>query len=391
MEEFIFIEGIDQLGNDIYFHHFKLEENIHIATNDPYCVAFNTVGFFKNRIESLCESPYFGENDGIYIKKSYYENYNTINEFESKITENTLRCVVFQDGITVKNTTGDDLLWAGLFSLAKSTGKISQFIQSCLPTNTLFLLPRSDGNMNRLKDEKYHDAVWETQIQPYIDYSKNDGRSFILGTLSQIYEEPDIKYIYLPLDDGIFEHGITNMLPREELPSWENRSSELCWRGGCNGGNPENIRVRFTDKIHKIYNDNHNVKLTRYLGEGEEVPDHYFAGRVYYTEFFKHKIFFIVDGAVIASNHMYGFYSGCVPFMISQAKCWFSHLIEPYVHYIPIQFDLSNLIEQIEWVRNHDAEAKQIAENAMDFAETYFSSEYQKKYVKESIEKFCLV
>ena len=51
-------------------------------------------------------------------------------------------------------------------------------------------------------------------------------------------------------------------------------------------------------------------------------------------------------------------------------------------NYIPINYDLSNLIEKIEWVKTHDEEAKKIAE-------TYFSTEYQKKHLKENIEKYC--
>jgi len=38
-------------------------------------------------------------------------------------------------------------------------------------------------------------------------------------------------------------------------------------------------------------------------------------------------------------------------------------------------------------VQNNDEEAKKIAENAYQFAETFFSSEFQKKYLKDSIEK----
>jgi hypothetical protein len=59
---------------------------------------------------------------------------------------------------------------------------------------------------------------------------------------------------------------------------------------------------------------------------------------------------------------MYGFASGSVPFMISKAKCWFSEFIIPFVHYIPIKYDLSDLIEKIEWVNENDGLAKKIAE-----------------------------
>ena len=46
-----------------------------IALNDEKCVGFNSLGYFKSDIIELKVSPYFKENDGIYIKKYIYENY----------------------------------------------------------------------------------------------------------------------------------------------------------------------------------------------------------------------------------------------------------------------------------------------------------------------------
>ncbi len=41
--------------------------------------------------------------------------------------------------------------------------------------------------------------------------------------------------------------------------------------------------------------------------------------------------------------------------------------IEPWVHYVPVQSDLSDVVEKLEWAESHQAEAKQIAENASQF------------------------
>lgn len=38
------------------------------------------------------------------------------------------------------------------------------------------------------------------------------------------------------------------------------------------------------------------------------------------------------------------------------------------IHYIPIKTDLSDLVEKLEWARNNDHEAKQIAKNGQKFA-----------------------
>jgi beta-1,4-mannosyl-glycoprotein beta-1,4-N-acetylglucosaminyltransferase len=299
-------------------------------------------------------------------------------------------CLVFEDGIVLENSMRNCTLWNGLHSAVDINGNIIKYIQTCLPENTLFVIPKSDGNVNRTKDNKYHDVDWDKQIQPYIDYAKHKNKVFMLGVLCQVDEEPDINYVYLPLDDDIFTNGINHLFNKNSLPSWESRSSELCWRGGCSGvGGLTSLRVRFVDQIFK-YNAHTDVRLSTWWSANKNIPEHLFANRIHYTEFLKLKIFFIVDGNCVASSHMYGFASGGIPFVISNGICWFSHLLIPYIHYIPIHYDLSNLIEQIEWVNNNDDKAKEIANNATFFAETYFSCEYQQKHIKDSIDKYTL-
>ena len=146
-------------------------------------------------------------------------------------------CLVFEDGLLIENSTKDNLIWAGLFSVALSNGKIIEYVKSCLPKNTIFVIPKSDGNINRIKDNNFHDVDWDKQIQPYVDYAKEKNKVFILGTLCQIDEEKDINYLYLPLDDDFFNYGINKFFNDDNLYSdnWYRRSSKLCWRGSCSG------------------------------------------------------------------------------------------------------------------------------------------------------------
>jgi len=299
-------------------------------------------------------------------------------------------CLVFEDGVLIENSIVGNAMWAGLFSMCLPNSKIINYVQACLPKNSLFVIPRSDGNVKRIKDQHWHDVDWETQIQPYVDYAKRKQKTFMLGTLCQIVEEKDINYVYLPLDDAIFAEGIETYFNKNTLIAWEHRSSAWCWRGGCSGvGGAASIRVRFVDHLYK-HNPQTDVRLSHWWSEGKQIPAAYFADRFHYSEFLKHKIFFIVDGNCIASNHMYAFSTGCVPFLISnQCIFWFSHLIQPYIHYIPVNYDLSNLLEQLDWVKNNDASAQIIANNAFLFAQRHFTSAFQKKYIKDRIASCC--
>jgi len=72
-DSFIFIPGLDQCGNDIHYQRASVEECMEVAWENKECVGFNTLGFFKNKIDILKESPYFNANDGVWIKKTCYE------------------------------------------------------------------------------------------------------------------------------------------------------------------------------------------------------------------------------------------------------------------------------------------------------------------------------
>lgn len=47
---------------------------------------------------------------------------------------------------------------------------------------------------------------------------------------------------------------------------------------------------------------------------------------------------------------------------------YFYEDLKPYIHYIPVKEDLSDLIEKLDWAENHYKEAKQIGQNAQYYA-----------------------
>ncbi len=54
---------------------------------------------------------------------------------------------------------------------------------------------------------------------------------------------------------------------------------------------------------------------------------------------------------------------------------WFYRALKPYVHYIPIQNDLSDLLEKIKWAREHDLKAQNISKQAQQFASQHLKFE----------------
>ncbi len=64
MDSYLFIKGYDSVNGDV--KRVNLNETIPAELFNLPC--FNTLGFFKNTVNELKKSDYFGENDGLYVK-----------------------------------------------------------------------------------------------------------------------------------------------------------------------------------------------------------------------------------------------------------------------------------------------------------------------------------
>lgn len=315
-------------------------------------------------------------------------------------TENN-KCLVYFNGELIKNVPSHvHVLWHGQFSEAYCNGAIVNFVEACLSkikNNLLCVIPANDGNyfmkdMTLLNDKEKHMGL--INIKSILDEYQPTSKKIIIATLAQLYEDPEISYLYLPLSDYFFVNGAFSHFEKELIP-WEDRQSIAFWRGGCSGyycnDYIESARYRTVNEL--LHYKNTNVKLTKRFDWhlNRTIPEEYFDAVCELSDFFKYKIVLIIDGNTIASSHMWTFATGAVPVMISNAKCWFSPFLKPFVNYVPVQYDLSNLRETIEWLIMNDEKAKEIAENALLFSKEYFSSEFQKKYIEDELQKINLL
>lgn len=80
-DNFQYIRNFDSPDNDIVcIKGLSLEEMKQKALREPNCIGFNSLGFFKSKIESFKKTQYFQKfDDGIYIKKEYLTKIKDIN------------------------------------------------------------------------------------------------------------------------------------------------------------------------------------------------------------------------------------------------------------------------------------------------------------------------
>lgn len=90
----------------------------------------------------------------------------------------------------------------------------------------------------------------------------------------------------------------------------------------------------------------------------------------------KYKYIIHIDGYVSAFRLSRELASGSVLLIVrSEYTLWFSHLLIPYTHYIPLLSDASDCIEKIKWCKNNDETCKLISENATQFAMRYLQKD----------------
>jgi len=87
-DQYVFLLGIDQIHKDIdRVDTHDINILLETASNTPGCVAVNTLGYMKNDIEKLEKVGWFGEKDGIFIRKEVYDAFvdkQKREEFEKK-------------------------------------------------------------------------------------------------------------------------------------------------------------------------------------------------------------------------------------------------------------------------------------------------------------------
>ncbi len=173
---------------------------------------------------------------------------------------------------------------------------------------------------------------------------------------------------------------------------WDQRSDDIVWRGKLNGGGlsighpgltgnglvKQRLRLAYacrgTDLDVKFVVADEATEVMRAEGlMGDRVEAQSWLGRKYAID---------IDGNVNAWDNFYIrlLYGCCVLKVDSQAgfRQWYYHRLEPYRHYVPIRADLSDLVDQVDWVRSHPDQARAIAANGCELAHAMtFDSELE--------------
>ena len=60
---------------------------------------------------------------------------------------------------------------------------------------------------------------------------------------------------------------------------------------------------------------------------------------------------------------------------MTNSQLWFFKALEPWIHYIPVKNDLTDLLSRLKWAMTHEQECKTISQNAQRLASEVLTHE----------------
>lgn len=68
---------------------------------------------------------------------------------------------------------------------------------------------------------------------------------------------------------------------------------------------------------------------------------------------------------------------------------WFYHLTKPWIHYVPVEENLEDLIDKVRWIKTHDTEAHKITENAYNLVQTSLTPSHIDAYIVYVLQEYA--
>ena len=180
-----------------------------------------------------------------------------------------------------------------------------------------------------------------------------------------------------------------------ELTPWEDRKPIAIFRGSSTGpgvtieSNPR-LKLSYLSKTSQNDTDGLpflNAGITKWNLRPRKIKGQQYLktidiqnlpfGLVNYMtpkEQYTYKYVINIDGHVASYRLSRELESGsCILMVASKYNLWYRKMLKPFVHYVPVKSDLSDLIQKIKWCKENDDECKKISINATGFAKLYLT------------------
>jgi hypothetical protein len=174
---------------------------------------------------------------------------------------------------------------------------------------------------------------------------------------------------------------------RTAAPPWEKRIPKAFWRGSMTGGVYSQYEWDTKPRARLVF---HSRWIPNLLDAGFIENEHlYQLSTSWRTWLYDqglikrftvpqdqlvHRYLVAMDSDTVPSCFNWQLLSGSAILKERSSNIeWYYKGLQPFVHYLPFRSDCSDLEEKILWLKNHDTEAQQIAQNAQMLAKERFT------------------
>lgn len=172
-------------------------------------------------------------------------------------------------------------------------------------------------------------------------------------------------------------------ITRTEFP-WESKYPKLIWRGSTaqhylrieKKHLPRLSRLTLCE-LSKKYPDLIDAKFTLFAQIKDDIPylKKFEGKRMGFEKQMHYKYHILIDGNVSPyTKSGWKLFTNSLIFKPQSPWVqWYFGALVPYVHYVPVKGDLSDLVEKLNWAKRNDHLAKNIAKNCRKFALTHLT------------------
>lgn len=272
-----------------------------------------------------------------------------------------------------------------------------KYIHPSLPSKYYVLMCPMDGFDNhgdafdtlsdRIVNPQSLDALKGIDGSVFVTYDTNEYPIFhskrnIYAVCKNIN---DTTTVLLPDFHFIRENAYEDKIKEidQDRKNYQDRIPQCIWRGSIHNGSPFNF-INPKDKTKEM---NQRTYFKKCYEEGKFPKVNFEESKTTIIDQIQYKMILDIDGCSSTwSATVWKLYSGSVLLKTrSKWKQWYYDVFKPWIHYVPVENDFSDLNEKIEWCLQHEEECIRITENAHKFVLEKLNWEQVKKDAIERV------
>ena len=207
----------------------------------------------------------------------------------------------------------------------------------------------------------------------------NDSRHYLEEVI--VYNRPydNRNQIIFPLENYQSPNSVFN----NDTLSFNNKKNGILWRGATTGYTTmsKNKRCNIVTSNFSAHDDidlGFNVLCQQIYANNKELLDKYCKPSKTIKEQLDYKFVLNIEGNDLTSSFPWALASNSCPlhnYPFSHESYFFGKGLEPYVHFVPIKNDGSDLVSQYHWCLENLEKCEEIANNGKKYMQDYLDPE----------------